>query len=124
MLKIGEQYRSTMIVKEVDTAISHGSGGLEVFATPAMIALMESAAYLLLKQEPHLLDSVGVKIDANHTRACLVGTEVYAIAQVTNIEEKKISFTITAYDNLGEIGKSEHIRYIINPDKFMSKLRG
>ena len=96
------------------------SGGLPVYATPAMVALMENAAFTLLKNEDK--DSVGTQMNVNHTRACLVGSNVYAIATVTGVNGNWVNFNVAAFDGKGEIGNGTHTRYIIDAEKFMAKL--
>lgn len=118
---VGMTRKEELTVLDKDTAKSYKSGGLDVFATPAMIALMECAAFTLLKQEPVNVDSVGVEINVQHLRACLINTKVWAVATITSVNGKRISFDITAYDNKGEIGKGTHTRYIIDAEKFMLK---
>ena len=107
-------------VQESDTAIAHKSGGLPVYATPAMIALMENAAFMLLKNEGK--DSVGTEMNVKHTRACLVGANVTAKATVTSFNGNWVNFDVVAFDDKGEIGNGVHTRYIIDAEKFMCKL--
>lgn len=121
-IAIGIEHRQDLLVSDKDTANAYKSGGLDVLATPAMIALMESAAFLLLKNDPINLDSVGTQLAINHVRACKVGTKVWAIAKITGVEGKKVNFIVNAYDSNGEIGNGTHTRYIIDPQKFMSRL--
>ena len=109
-------------VTEKDTASAHRSGGLEVYATPAMVALMEESAYMLLKKCG--AESVGTELKIRHTRACLCGTEVEACAKVIATDGKKVIFEVSATDKNGIIGEGEHTRYVIDPEKFMSKLNG
>lgn len=116
----GTTNRATMTVTCEDTAKAYSSGALEVFATPGMVALMECAAFELLKKEN--LDSVGTELNIQHTRACLPGTEVWADATVEEIEGNKVKFSVVAYDSKGEIGKGLHTRYIIDAARFMAKL--
>lgn len=120
-IKPGMEYRADLTVTEKDTALTYGSGGLEVFATPGMIALMESAAFQLLKNEG--ADSVGTEMNVQHLRACLVGTKVWAVAVVEEVNGNWVKFNVAAYDEMGGIGKGNHTRYIIDPVKFMSKLQ-
>lgn len=122
ILNIGTQNRADAVVGKENTAIAMGSGGLEVFSTPSMIALMENAAFNLLKSAPYNEDSVGTLMNVAHTRACKIGAKVYAVATVTAIEGRKVTFSVKAYDEKGEIGSGVHERFTINPDKFMSKL--
>jgi predicted thioesterase len=122
MANVNDTYKVAITVQESDTAIVHKSGGLPVYATPAMIALMENAAFSLLKNEGK--DSVGTEMNVKHTRACLVGAEVYAVATVTGINGNWVNFNVAAFDGKGEIGNGNHTRYVIDPVKFMSKLNG
>lgn len=118
----GLAHTEQLTVSDKDTALSYKSGGLPVFATPGMIALMECAAFNLLKNEPVGMDSVGIEINVQHLRACLTGTHVLATATVTAVNGNRVSFELTASDEKGEIGKGTHIRYLIDAEKFMSKL--
>lgn len=122
MANVNDTYKVEITVQECDTAIVHKSGGLPVYATPAMIALMENAAFSLLKNEDK--DSVGTEMNVKHTRACLVGAKVYAQATVTGVNGNWITFNVAAYDEKGEIGNGNHTRYVIDPVKFMAKLNG
>ena len=122
MATVNDTYKVEITVQDSDTAIVHKSGGLPVYATPAMIALMENAAFSLLKNEEK--DSVGTEMNVKHTRACLVGAKVYAQATVTGVNGNWVTFNVAAYDEKGEIGNGNHTRYIIDPVKFMAKLNG
>lgn len=109
-------------VTKKDTALAYHSGGLEVLATPAMIALMEAAAYNQLKEGGE--ESVGTELNIKHTRACGIGAQVYATAAIVAREGNKVMFSVKAFDEKGEIGSGAHTRYIIDPDRFMNKLNG
>lgn len=119
----GRKLRVEKIVEYADTAASYGSGLLEVFSTPAMIALMEKSAHLLAKSMlSDKEDTVGTEIDIKHLRATPMGASVSAGAELISAEGRKLVFKVSASDNKGEIGNGTHIRYIIDPVKFMSKL--
>ncbi len=122
-IKIGMSNIARREVTEHNTAAAFGTGALPVFSTPAMISMMEEAAFLLLKKEPVGLDSVGIELHIQHLRACLPGTQVWAEAVVEKIDRKAISFRVTAYDNKGEIGKGTHTRFIVSPEKFLEKIK-
>ena len=122
MINMDDTLKVGLTVAESDTAISHKSGGLPVYATPAMIGLMEHAAFTLLKNDGK--DSVGTEMNVKHTRACLVGAQVYAVATVVSVNGNWVNFNVQAFDEKGEIGNGTHTRYIIDPEKFMNKLRG
>lgn len=111
-------------VTKDDTALKYDSGLVEVFATPAMIALMESAAYRLVA--PYLPEghgTVGIEISTTHVKATPVGMKVRATATLVSIEGRVLGFELVASDEEGEIGRGTHIRSIINTEKFMAKLK-
>lgn len=104
------------------TAAEMGSGALAVFATPAMVALMEQAASELCeKYTEEGITTVGTAINIQHLAATAVGAEVKAVATVTFCDGRKITFDVEAFDNAGLIGKGTHERFSIKSDKFMIK---
>lgn len=115
---------STLTVTKRDTALAHGSGDLEVLATPALVALMENAA---LKAAAELLPpgstTVGTEIRASHTRATPVGGRVEARAVLEHVDGRKLDFSITARDEAGEVGTAFHSRFIVDRERFMAKVR-
>ena len=117
------KYTSQKIVRECDTAQSAGSGNHPVFATPMMVALMENAA---MKAAEQLLQegesTVGSELNIKHLRPTAIGEEVSATAVLTAQEGRKLTFSVVATDKNGTIGEGTHVRYIINAEKFMSKL--
>lgn len=116
-------FTSKVIVSAENVAETMGSGDLQVFATPAMVALMENAAMMAAKQ---LLKegetTVGGKIDATHLRPSPIGEEISATAQLIGQSGAKLTFEVSANDSKGVIGKATHIRFIVNVEKFLSKL--
>lgn len=113
----------TMTVTKSDTAIHHGSGKLEVFATPAMVAFMENTAVACIDPEMEKgTDSVGIQIDTKHNKASKVGAVITCTAKLVKADGKKLSFKIEVSDEDGKIGSAFHVRYIIDPIKFMSRL--
>lgn len=110
------------IVTQKDTADSFGSGGVKVFATPMMIGLMENAA--LSAVDIHLpkgYATVGTRLDIQHMAATPVGMKVYATAQLTEVDGKRLLFKVEAFDEKEKIGQGCHERYIINIQKFIEK---
>jgi fluoroacetyl-CoA thioesterase len=108
-----------------NTAKTMGSGELEVFATPSMIALMEKAATNALKElMPAGSTSVGTMINVKHSAATPMGTKVTAKAVLTEVDGKRLVFTVEAFDEKEKIGEGRHERFIINIDRFMAKTNG
>lgn len=123
-MKIGLKGRAETVVCGDNVAAKIGSGDQEVFATPWMIGLMEEAAQSSLL--PYLEEgqsSVGTHLDVSHDSATPLGMKVWAESELIAIEGRKLSFEVAAYDECGLIGKGRHERFIINKDKFMSKVR-
>ncbi|MBP7496774.1 MAG: thioesterase family protein [Bacteroidales bacterium] len=115
-------YREEIVTKD-KTAKYYGSGLVEVFATPAMIALMENTALHsidILLQEGY--SSVGIDISVKHLKATPLNAKVWCESIVTGVEGKKIFFSLKAYYDKGLIGEGTHTRYIINIKDFMNKL--
>ena len=120
-MEIGKIYKITRSVSDNETAKFLGSGGLEVYATPAMICHMELAAYSLAAEYGH--QSVGTKVDISHSRACKPDTEVIVSAELTETEGRRMEFNVRVEDKEGNlIGEGRHQRYIIDPERFMAKL--
>jgi predicted thioesterase len=124
-LKAGVSYTSEKVVTKDDTAVKYGSGLVEVFATPALVGLMENAAMNAVL--PYLADgtnTVGVEIQTTHSKATPVGMKVKSTATLTKIDGRRLHFEIAAFDEKGEIGRGTHDRYIIDVERFMSKVQG
>lgn len=123
MLEIGLQHSTIMQVTESNTAEFIGSGDIAVLATPAMVALMENAAMLAVATK---IDddqtTVGAHISTSHLKPSKVGAHVLAIAELTAIEGRKLTFSVKAYEGETLIGEGEHTRYVVNREKFLSKL--
>ncbi len=115
--------REALMTTEVkDTAQIIGSGTMPVLATPAMAALMERAASELAETLlPEGWTSVGTELHIHHTAATPVGLPVRAIAIVTAVEGRKITFELKAYDTIGEIGSGTHQRAVVEADRFLGK---
>lgn len=122
-LKTGISSVMEIIVSEKDTAVRYGSGDLDVFATPAMIALMENAAKSCVGLHlPCGYSTVGIEINVKHVKASSVGMKIRCEAVLLKIEGKKLYFNVEAYDEDGKIGEGTHIRYIVNSEDFMKRV--
>ncbi|MBC2582593.1 thioesterase family protein [Clostridium sp. DJ247] len=110
-------------VTENDTASKLGSGNLQVFATPAMIALMENASKSCVDLHlPYGYTTVGIEVNIRHIKASPIGIKIRCEAFLTKIEGKKLSFIVEASDENGRIGEGTHVRYIVNGDEFMKRI--
>lgn len=119
---LGKEFTIEITVGESDTAKSVGSGELLVLATPRMCALMEECAYkCVLNDIGEGNSTVGTMLNINHVSATPVGMRVRAVATVTAVDGRKISFDLKAYDECGLIGEGTHERFVVGSEKFMAK---
>ena len=123
-MKIGLNHTSIVSVTEANTALTIGSGDMDIFATPAMAALMENAAMKAVAESlPEGNTTVGAKLDINHLKPSALGETISATALLTEVDGKKLTFTLKAENSHGLIiGEGIHIRYIVEKEKFLSKL--
>lgn len=121
--KLGMSKAIQKVVTEEDTAHNYGSGALEdLLATPTLTALMINAAVSLI--DPLLPDdyiTIGRKVSIEHLQPTIKGMTVTVRATISEIDNNCISFDIKAYDELGEIGRGEHERYIVKHDILIRK---
>ena len=119
---IGLEGSAELVVTPELTAKTMGSGTLNVFATPAMIALMEKAAWESVA--PYLDEgqcTVGTLMDAKHVSASPVGMKVTCRTRLTAIDGRRLVFEIECFDEAGKIGEAEHERFIVYSEKFQNK---
>ncbi len=122
MLKEGLIFESTTLVTDNLTAAALGSGDMAVFATPAMVALMENAAMKCVADyigEGNA--TVGAMISTSHVKASALGETITAKATLEAVEGRKLSFKVEASDSKAIIGEGTHIRYIVDREKFLSR---
>lgn len=111
------------LVSLKETASSYGSGLVEVYATPAMIALMEKTCFSsVLPYLPEGFGTVGTAVNIVHIKATPVGETVICESELIEVDKKRLVFYVTARDKNGEIGRGTHERFIIDVEKFMEKL--
>ena len=124
MLSIGIKGEEEVPVTQHNTAAALDSGLLAVFATPAMIALMESTARKSVA--PYLEQghsTVGTSLNVRHVAATPIGMKVRCESELIEVDRKRLLFTVNTYDEAGLIGTGTHERYIIENDRFMEKMR-
>lgn len=123
MIEPGLYHTSTTTVNDNNTAIAMGSGDMPVLATPAMMALMENAAMLAVASE--LSDgstTVGGQIDSSHLKPSPIGVEVSATARLEKVDGRKLYFHVEARQGDTLLGEGTHLRFIVDRERFMSKL--
>ena len=124
MLEKGLSAQSRTTVCRENTAARMGSGDMEVFATPAMMALMENAAMTAVAAElPEGSTTVGAEMNATHIKPSGLGAEIAATAVLTEVEGRKLTFNVGARDAGGMIGEGVHIRYVVDRRRFMDKVK-
>jgi predicted thioesterase len=121
-LKPGLIGKAIINVTEENTAIKFGSGSVKVFATPAMVGLMEKAAINAVDNLlPDGFATVGTHIDVRHLSATPLGMIIIAKAELIEIDGKKLKFKIEAFDEIEKIGEGIHSRYIIKLEDFLER---
>ena len=125
MLEIGIKGQKEIIVTKEVTAKAVGSGTLEVFATPAMIALMENTAYESIAEYlEEGCGTVGTSLDVKHISATPLGMKVTCETELIKVEGRALTFSVKAIDECGLIGEGTHERFIIQEEKFQAKANG
>ena len=121
---IGKTAEVTTMVATENTAGAVGSGSLQVYATPSMIALMEQAACACLADNIEQgQTSIGISVHVEHTSASVIGAEITASATITAVSKRSVEFRVSARDYAGEIGSGRHIRVIVDEKRFMAKVK-
>ena len=124
MIETGLTYTATTKVTQEKSALAMGSGNLMVFATPALVALMENAAMMAVATSlPEGSTTVGGAISIQHTRPSGMGQEVSATARLVAVDGRKLSFELVAHDSSGVIGEGTHVRFIVDAERFMAKVK-
>ena len=124
-LRAGLSGEAAGFVSESNTALAMRSGDVPVFATPAMVALMEEAAVALLA--PYLDErqtTVGVRVDVRHLAATPVCGQVRAVARLMLVEGRRLTFRVLAYDDQHTIGEGQHERMIVDRERFIQRTLG
>ena len=120
----GLTYTSTLTTEMSHTALEMGSGDMHVLATPTMVALMENAAMNAVSEHlPEGSTTVGGMINTTHLKPSPLGETVQATAVLTEVEGRKLTFSIQVKDSKGDvIGEGTHMRFVVDRERFLSKL--
>ena len=122
MLETGIKGTRTVTVNEENTAKAMGSGTLDVFATPALIALMEETCWRSVANElEEGCGTVGTLLEIKHTAPTPVGMEVTCESTLTEVDGRRLVFEVIARDEKGVVGEGKHERFVIQNEKFQVK---
>lgn len=122
-LTVGMRGESSLVVDEARTAEAFGAGGVRVFGTPAMIGLMENAAWQLVQPELEPGETtVGTLVQVRHLAATPVGMRVVATAELVEIDGRRLVFRVEARDERQVIGEGTHERTRVLLDRFLARL--
>lgn len=112
----------TTVVHE-NTAAYVGAGGVEVFGTPMMVALMENAAWGAVAESLDEGDvTVGTVVNVRHLAATPIGQQVRATAELIEIDGRRLVFKVEAFDAKQKIGDGQHERFIVNLERFLKRM--
>ena len=116
-------HSETLVVEHKDTAAVYGSGALEVFATPAMIALMEKTCLESVSCKiGEGNTTVGIAVNIKHLKASPVGAVIRCDAKLVEVDRKRLVFEVKCYDGETLIGEGLHERFVVDSEKFMAKI--
>lgn len=121
-MKIGIKGVLTKKVEQEESAKNIGSGLLDVFATPALVAFVEKTCWFSVNdfiEEGQT--TVGTRIDLNHLKATPISMEVTCNSELVKVDGKKLSFEFEVHDEKDLIAKGSHERYIVDSKSFQEK---
>lgn len=119
----GLRHSEQLVVEHKDTAAVYGSGALEVFATPAMIALMEKTCLMSVCDKiGEDNTTVGIAVNIKHLKASPVGATIRCEAELTEVDRRRLVFKVQCFEGENLIGEGIHERFVVESAKFMAKL--
>ena len=122
MLQTGIKGYSECTACAENSAEAMGSGELKVFATPAMIALIEKAAWQSVAPElEEGQGSVGTKLDISHIAATPLGMKLRCETELVEVDGRRLVFKAEVFDEAGKVGEGTHERFIVFNEKFQAK---
>ena len=121
-LSPGITNKKSVAVTIENTALAMGSGTLRVFATPAMVALIEGCCAESVEDLiGEGMTTVGVTVNVKHLSPSPLGASVLCKSKLTKTDDRRLDFEAEVYDSAGLIGKGTHSRFIVDADKFSAK---
>lgn len=119
----GLRHNELLVVEYKDTAAVYGSGALEVFATPAMIALMEKTCLMgVCDKIGDGNTTVGTAVNIKHVKASRVGVAIRCEAELVEVDRRRLVFTVKCFEGDVLVGEGSHERFVVESAKFMAKL--
>ncbi len=120
---LGTRHSESLIVEHKDTAAVYGSGALEVFATPAMIALMEKTCLMSVSNKiGEGNTTVGIAVNIKHLKASPVGATIRCEAELIEVDRRRLVFAVKCLEGETLVGEGIHERFVVESEKFMQKL--
>jgi fluoroacetyl-CoA thioesterase len=122
MLTVGLVGEATTTVDASGLASAVGSGGMDVFSTPSLVALMENAARLAVESLlPADQTTVGVRVDIRHLAASPPGEDIRARAELTEVDGRRLVFHVEAFDSHEKVGEGTHERMVVDPARLIAR---
>ena len=124
MLQTGIKGHMEQTVTPEMSAARVGSGLVDVFATPMLVALVEQTCYESVL--PYLGEgegTVGTLVNVSHTSATPIGKRVWCDSELVEVDRRRLVFRVKAFDEAGLIGEGTHERFVIDMERFMEKLK-
>ena len=119
----GLRHYEELVVEHKDTAAVYGSGALEVFATPAMIALMEKTCLMgVCDKIGEGNTTVGIAVNIKHLKASPVGATIRCEAELIEVDRRRLVFKVQCFEDENLTGEGIHERFVVESAKFMAKL--
>lgn len=123
-IKVGLNSVIETTVQEKDSAANYVNGFIDVLSTPSLIGLLECAAKNAVDLHlPTGYSTVGIRVDVKHLAATPIGMKVKAMAELIEIDGKRLVFKIEAYDEKEKIMEGIHERFIVDVEKFMQRVK-
>ena len=120
----GLRHSERLVVEHKDTAAVYGSGALEVFATPAMIALMEKTCLMgVCDKIGEGNTTVGIAVNIKHLKASPVGATIRCEAELIDVDRRRLVFKVQCFEGEILVGEGIHERFVVESAKFMAKLQ-
>ncbi|MGB9630584.1 MAG: thioesterase family protein [Candidatus Methanodesulfokora sp.] len=124
MLKPGLKEKRVFRVTDQHSARFLGSGDVSVLSTPSMITFMEETCRRMVEGFLEEGDTtVGTKVDVSHLKPAPVGADVEVIAELIEVDGRRLKFRVEAFWGEEKIGEGYHERFIVNKEKFLSRVR-